>query len=90
MAAITGIVWVKTVPFMGAHAGGLLMEVWKVPASSDGDTQTLALPDISNVLAVVGPACAVVPNVTSHALDVITTSTIDASNMSHLLIIGTA
>jgi hypothetical protein len=89
MSAITGIVFVKRIPIGGAAAGALVKEIWKVPASTDGDTQTLALPFISNVLSVTGPVTAVVPNLVAHALDVTTIATIDASTMSYIEIIGT-
>jgi hypothetical protein len=89
MAAITGCVFVKRIPLGSAAAGALVGELWKVPASTDGDTQTLALPHIKTVLAVIGAACAVVPNTVEHALDITTVATVDASNMAYLLVIGT-
>lgn len=89
MGAITGIVFVKRIPIGGAAAGALVKEVWKVPPSTDGDTQTLALPYIKNVLSVTGPVTAVVPNLVEHALDVTTIATIDSSTMSYIEIIGT-
>jgi hypothetical protein len=88
MAALTTCAFVKRIP-LTATAGGLVIEVWKIVPSTDGDTQTLALPFIKTVLAVVGPVTATIPNTVDHALDVITIATIDASTLSHALVIGT-
>lgn len=87
MAAITTITFVRRIP-LTATAGGLVAEVWKVPASTDADTQTLALPHIKTVLAIVGPLEMVAQTV-EHAVAVTTIATVDASNFSHALIIGT-
>jgi len=87
MATITGIVFVKRIP-LTAVAGGLVIEVWKVPASTDADTQDLVLPHIKTVLGIVGPL-EMVAQTADSAITVITTATIDASNFTHALIIGT-
>lgn len=87
MAAITGIVFRKRIP-LTATAGGLVMELWRVPASTAGDTQTLALPHIKTVLSITGIASYVAQTV-DHAIDVTTSATVAASNFSDLIIIGT-
>jgi len=87
MAAITGIVFVKRIPHSAA-AGGLVREIWKVPASTAGDTQTLALPHIKTVLSV-SPPLQMVAQTADHSVDVKTTATIAASNFSHAEIWGT-
>jgi hypothetical protein len=87
MAAVA-CTFVKRIPIGGAVAGALVIEVWKVPASTDADTQTLALPHIKTVLAIVGPLEMVAQTV-DRSIDVITIATVDASNFTHALIIGT-
>lgn len=87
MAAITGIIFVKRIP-LTATAGGLVMEVWKIPASTAGDTQTLALPHISTVLSLAGDA-SMTAQATAHSIDVTTLATVAASNFTYLHIIGT-
>lgn len=90
MAAITGIVFVKRVPINSAVAGGLVMEIWRIPASTAGDTQTLALPHIKTVLSVTGIASATAQAAAGDGLLPVTTSvTVAASNFSYLIIIGT-
>ncbi len=89
MAAITGIKFVKRIP-LTATAGGLVVEVWNVPASTDGDTQTLALAHIKTVLAIIGPlTMAAQANPSIGSIDVTTISTVDASTSTYALIIGT-
>lgn len=87
MAAITGIVWKKTIPLGSAAAGGLLIEVWNVPTSTAGDTQTLALPHIGTVLAACGISYAA--QGTTHSLDVTTLATVGSSKSTDVYIIGT-
>jgi hypothetical protein len=90
MAAITGIVFVKRVPVGGAVAGALVKEIWKIPASTAGDTQTLALPHIKTVLSITGNASATVQAVAGDGLLPVTTlATVAASNFTYLEIIGT-
>lgn len=62
--------------------------MWKVPAQTDADTQTLALPHIKTVLAIVGPL-EMVAQTADNSVAVTTIATVDASNFSHALIIGT-
>ncbi len=90
MAAITGILFVKKIPIGGAAAGALVAELWKIPASTAGDTQSLPLRHIKNVLAVVGGASATAQAAAGDGiLPVTTTVTVAASNFTYLYVIGT-
>lgn len=89
MAAITGIVFTGTVLQLGGPTpGGLVGELWKVPASTDADTQTLALPYVKTVVAIVG-ALEHAAQTADNSIDVTTIATVDSSNFTYALIIGT-
>lgn len=89
MAALTTIKFVKRVPNT-ATAGALVHEYWQIPASTAGDTQSLALTSIKNVLAVVGNASATAQAAVGDGLLPVTTlATVAASNFTYLDIIGT-
>lgn len=87
MAAITGVIFRKRIP-LTATAGGLVMELWRVPASTAGDTQTLALPHIKTVLSITGIA-SYVAQTADNSIAITTLATVAASNFSEILIIGT-
>lgn len=87
MAAITGVIFRKRIP-LTATAGGLVIEIWRIPASTAADSQTLALPHIKTVLAIVGIA-SYVAQTADHAIDIITLDTVAASNFSDIAIYGT-
>lgn len=88
MSAITGIVFTGTTIQLGGPApGALVAEIWKIPASTDGDTQTLTLPYVKTVKALVG--CAdMAAQATDNSIDVTTTATVDSSTFTYLLVIG--
>lgn len=88
MAAITTCLFVKRIP-LTATAGGLVAELWKIGVGTDADTQDLVLPHVRTVLGIVGGPIEMVAQTTDHLITVILTATIDASNFSHALIIGT-
>lgn len=89
MAAITGILYSKRIPLSSA-AGGLVMEIWKIPASTAGDTQTLALRGIKQVVSITGVASRTAQAATGDGLLPVTTlATVAASNFADLIIIGT-
>lgn len=90
MAAITSIAFVKRIPIGGAVAGALVAEIWRIQASTAGDTQTLALRHIKTWLAVIGDASATAQAAAGDGLCAVTTlATVAASNFTYLYIIGT-
>lgn len=88
MAAITGILFIKKIALGGAVTGGLIGEIWRVPASAAADTQTLVCRYITNVLAVIGNAQYTAP--TAGSIPALTLDTVAASSFADILIIGTA
>lgn len=91
MAAITGIKFVKRVPGVGgATAGAIVREIWQIPASTAGDTQTLALPFIKTVLSVTGIVSATAQAAAGDGLLPVTTlATVGSSNFAYIEIVGT-
>lgn len=86
MAAITGIVSKgRLVPWGAPVPGGLYAEVWQIPASTAGDTQTLTSNLLSEILYVNGvPHTAPVNNTVA----VTTPNTVAASNFQEFFVIG--
>lgn len=93
MAAITSII-VTGAPIHWGNAAGraIIAEVWRIPASTAGDTQTLVSNYIAEVIAVQGPVSytALVPNESGVSIPVTTLNTIAASNFANVLVIGYA
>lgn len=88
MAAITGIVFVRKVNFSNAMPGGLIGEIWRIPASTAADTQTIVARYITNVLSVIGPVSFVALDGTA-TVPLITSVTVAASNFVDVLLLGT-
>lgn len=86
MAAITGIVFKRKVVLPSAT--GLIGEVWQVPASTAGDTQTLTLPYIRTVVGVIGILSHTAQSA-DNSIACTTLATVAASNFSEVLIVGT-
>lgn len=93
MAAITGIVQFGP-PIRWGNAGGkaIIAEVWRIPASTAADTQTLTSINIANFIGLVGPAThtAVTNTESGVSVAVITSVTVAASNFTEILLIGYA
>lgn len=87
MGAITGIVYVGKIPWGNANSGALIAEVWRVPASTAADTQTLVAKFLKKILYVVGPVSFTVL-AGANSVDVITSVTVAASNFVDILLIG--
>lgn len=93
MAAITGIVQTGPPIRWGlANGKALIAEMWRVPASTAGDTQTLASINIAKFLGLLGDCSytAVTDSEAGVSVPVTTLDTIAASNFANLLLIGLA
>jgi hypothetical protein len=94
MAAITGIVQFGPPLRWGQAAGKtIIAEVWRVPASTAGDTQTIVSTYISNFIGVIGGVVshtAVTDTEAGVSVPLITQTTIAASNFIEFLLIGYA
>jgi len=88
MAAITGIVSTGVIPWGNAAASGLIAQVFQVPASTAGDTQTIVANRLSKVLYVIGPVSHTA--ITTNSVALITSVTVAASNFIEILCIGPA
>lgn len=89
MAAVVGT-FVKRIPLGGAAAGALVAEIWSIPASTAGDTQSVALRYIKTVLACIGDVTHTAQAAAGDGLLPITTlDTVAASNFTEIMIIGT-
>lgn len=86
MAAITGIVYVGKIPWPSAGPGTLMAEVWRIPASTAADTQTLTAKFLSKVLYVIGPVSHTA--LTDNTAPLITSVTVAASNFIDILLVG--
>lgn len=93
MGAITSIAQFGP-PIRWGNAGGkaIIAEVWKIPASTAGDTQTITSTNIANFIGIVGNAeCTAVTNTENGVSVALTTlATVAASNFSYILLIGYA
>jgi len=88
MAAITGIVSTGVIPWGNAAASGLIAQVFQVPASTAGDTQTIVANRLSKVLYVIGPVSHTA--ITTNSVALITSVTVASSNFIEILCIGPA
>jgi hypothetical protein len=88
MGAITGIVSTGVIPWGNAAASGLIAQVFQVPASTAGDTQTIVANRLSKVLYVIGPVSHTA--ITTNSVALITSVTVAASNFIEILCIGPA
>lgn len=88
MAAITGIVSTGVIPWGNAAASGLIAQVFQIPASTAGDTQTVVANRLSKVLYVIGPVSHTA--ITTNSVALITSVTVAASNFIEILLIGPA
>lgn len=87
MAAITGIIFVNgPVPWPSATPGGLQAEIWRIPASTAADTQTLTAKYLSKVLYVIGPVSHTA--LTDNTAALITSVTVAASNFVDIILVG--
>lgn len=88
MAAITGIVFTG-IRFPWPTAVGRYAELWRVPASTAADTQTITSPTLSEIEAVVGPVShTALPLTAKNTAALITSVTVAASNFVDVLVIG--
>jgi hypothetical protein len=88
MGAITGIVSTGVIPWGNAAASGLIAQVFQIPASTAGDTQTIVANRLSKVLYVLGPVSHTA--ITTNSVPLITSVTVAASNFIEILCIGPA
>jgi len=86
MATITGIVFVKKIAFGNATPGGLIGEVWRVPASTAADDQSITCKYIQTPIAVIGAVSHTA--ITTSTLALITSVTVAGSNFVEILILG--
>lgn len=93
MGAITSIAQ-QTPPIRWGNAGGkaIIAEVWRIPASTAGDTQTITSVNISDFIAVIGNASNTAVTNTESGVSIALTTlvTVAASNFTYLLVIGKA
>lgn len=88
MAAITGIVATgQIIPLPSATPGGLVAEVWRVPASTAGDTQTLTSLRLRKIIGVLGNG-SYTALAGANSVDITTSDTVAASNFTDLWLIG--
>jgi hypothetical protein len=88
MAAITGIVSTgRIIPLPSSTPGGLVGEVWRVPASTAGDTQTITSLLLRQIVAILGPVSFTALAGANQAA-LITSVTVAASNFVDILVIG--
>lgn len=93
MAAITSIAQFGP-PIRWGNAAGkaIIAEVWRIPASTAGDTQTIVSTYISDFIAVIGPATHTAVTNTEAGVSVALTTgvTVGASNFVEILLVGYA
>lgn len=93
MGAITSIAQFGP-PIRWGNSGGkaLIAEVWRVPASTAGDTQTIVSTNISDFVAIIGPCShtAVTNSESGVSVALITSVTVAASNFVEFLLVGKA
>ena len=93
MAAITSIAQFGP-PIRWGNAGGkaIIAEVWRVPASTAADTQTITSVNIAEFIAVIGPVShtAVTNSEAGVSVPLITSVTVAASNFVEFLLVGKA
>lgn len=93
MAAITSVAQFGP-PIRWGNAGGkaIIAEVWRVPASTAGDTQTITSINIANFIGIVGPVShtAVTNAESGVSVALITSVTVAASNFVEFLVVGYA
>lgn len=93
MAAITSIAQFGP-PIRWGNAGGkaIIAEVWRVPASTAADTQTITSINIANFIGVIGPVShtAVTNTEAGVSVALITSVTVAASNFVEFLLVGYA
>lgn len=88
MGAITGIVATgEIIPLPSATPGGRVAEVWRVPASTAGDTQTLTSSRLRQITGVLGNGSHTVL-AGANQVAVTTLDTVAADNFSYLWLIG--
>lgn len=86
MAAVVSV-FKRLIPFGGGGQvpGGLHAEVWSIPASTDGDTQTITARFLTEILYVVGANHAA-PS--GNTVAITTLATVDSSTTNEILVIG--
>lgn len=93
MAAITSIAQFGP-PIRWGNAAGkaIIAEVWRVPASTAGDTQTIVSTYIADFIAIIGPCShtAVTNSEAGVSVALITSVTVAASNFVEFLLVGYA
>lgn len=94
MAAITSIAQFGP-PIRWGNAGGkaIIAEVWRIPASTAGDTQTITSVNISDFIGIIGGAAshtAVTNSEAGVSIALITSVTVAASNFVEFLVVGKA
>jgi len=90
MAAITGIVSTGIVIPLGSGApGSLWAEIWRLPASTAADTQTITSNFLSEIKSVMGPVShTALPLTAKNTAALITSVTVAASNFIDFFVIG--
>lgn len=90
MGAITGIVSTgRIIPMPSSTPGGLVAELWQIPASTAGDTQTITSQFLREIVGVIGPAShTALPLTAKNTAALITSVTVAASNFVDLLVLG--
>lgn len=93
MAAITSIAQFGP-PIRWGNAAGraIIAEVWRIPASTAGDTQTIVSTNIAGFIATIGAVThtAVTDVETGVSIAITTGTTVGASNFIEFLVIGYA
>lgn len=90
MAAITTIVSTgQLIPYGVGVPGSLWAEIWRVPASTAGDTQTISSSLIDTILFIIGDVShTALPLAAANTAALITLDTVAASNFVEFLVIG--
>lgn len=76
------------IPWGNAAASGLIAQVFQIPASTAGDTQTITANRLSKIHYIIGPVSHTA--ITDNTAALITSVTVAASNFIEILVIGPA
>lgn len=89
MAAVATVYTGIRFPWPSAVPGSRYAELWRIPASTAADTQTITSPTLSVIEAIIGPVShTALPLTATNTAAIITSVTVAASNFVDYLVIG--
>lgn len=90
MAAVVPV-FVKKINFTNGVPGGLIGELWQIPASTAADTATVTAKFIATIIGVIGDVQhTALPLTAANTAAIITLDTVAASNFADFIILGFA